>query len=114
MANSIKLSGDKYWDTSGLHGGQILNALPTLSTQTSKTYNVPNGFRGLLFIFLGSNSAMGMYMVYSTSTGATYICPINEVTSNVTVTTGTNSLTINNQLGGSCFPFFMGNGLITT
>ena len=114
MANSIKLSGDNYWDTSGLHGGQILNSLPTLSSQTSRTYNVPSLFRGFLFIFFASTSAMGMYMVYSTSAGATYICPINAVASNVTVTAGTNSITINNQLSGNVSPFFMGNGLITT
>ena len=112
MSNSIKLGGNNYWDTSGLHGCNIFNYLGSISGNSSKTFNVPNSFRGLLLLYRGS-STMGAYMVYSTSGGSVYTVALTEGT-NMTITTSTNSLTVTLSSNSNTYAYFIGSGGMMT
>ena len=111
MAKSIKLSGDNYWDTSGLYGGQIFNSYGSISSNTTKAITIPNSFRGIVFLFRGS-STMAAYMVTSASSGGTYAAPLVTGT-NITVTTSTNRLTVQNSGSANLYTFYIGTHVLS-
>lgn len=111
MAKSIKLSDDNYWDTSGLHGGQIFNSYGTINGNTSKAITVPNGFRGIIFLFRGS-ATMAAYMVIATSGGAVYFVPIIEG-NNISVAANTNKFTVTLNSSTNVYCYYIGNNMLS-
>ena len=113
MAQSIKLSGDKYWDTSGLYGGRIMNYLGYIDKNASQTFTVPDSSRGMLLVQRGSDTTgvHGLYSILSTNTGAVYCSPLFAAAS-ITVTKATNSVTLANA-GNAIYISWIGNNLIS-
>lgn len=111
MAKSIKLDGDNYWDTSGLHGGQIFNSYGTINGNTSKAITVPNSFRGIIFLFRGS-ATMAAYMIVSTSGGAVYSVPIIEG-NNISVSSAANKFTVTLNSSSNVYCYYIGNNMLS-
>lgn len=111
MAQSIKLGGDKYWDTTGLHGGHIFNFFGQLSGNSTLTLTVPNGFRGIIYAFRGA-TVMGQYMVNTSASGNIYICDVATVT-NITHSESTNAITFTNTSSAASQIYYIGSGILT-
>lgn len=89
---------DSQWDikTAGSFLGQKFNGLGLHrfeATTTGKNITLPNSYRGLLIIGDGTGANCGIYFVIAASGGATGYTGVKSA-SDITLTTGTNVLTI--------------------
>ena len=111
-SNVLTLANSKKWSTDSVTGGQIFNYHGNLNSNSSKTYSVGNGHRGLMIIQRGSVSDGGIYFVTTSTAGAVYIAPIKSA-NNVTITTSTNSFTLQNTGSSNYYVSFIGSSEIS-
>lgn len=94
-----------------IDGLAVLKEVKTISGNASATITIPDSYRGIIYAFRGA-STMGQYMINCSSAGSVSICAIATVT-NLTLTTGTNSLTIANSSSGGAYIYAIGNGTLS-
>lgn len=82
----------------------------TFST-TGKTFTLSNGLRAKMTIYDSSETACGIYIIGVT--GAGYVNIKNVATSNATITTSTNSMTLKSATGSPYAVFEIIVGTIT-
>lgn len=89
---------------------QTFRKLSNISGNGSKTVSIPPLFRGTLFVYY-SGTAMGVYMVSSTSSNNVYVTTVKEA-NGTTITTANGSITISNSASTTRYVYYLGNATL--
>lgn len=80
---------------------------------TGTTFNLPNNYRGTMYIYDSSASNNGMYMVYATASGVVNYKAVSTA-SNITINIDTaNKITVTPTSGSKVVLFINAQGIAT-
>lgn len=108
MSQSIRLSGDNYWDTVGIRGGRIITSAGGAISASGGTreITIPNSWRGIFFVFSPGSVTQCLWLVNTNSSGVLNVTEVSGSTL-ITYTATTNKLTISNSGGASVYPYYI-------
>lgn len=88
-------------------GGGITFTKCNITAET--TFNIPNNYRGTLYVYDSATARCGEYLVYAASTGGVNMKAIS-VPSDISLVGGTNKLTVTPSAGNRALLFINVNG----
>ena len=98
MAQSIKLTDDKYWDISSIHGIEMYSQRFTVGANASKSITIPSNYRGFA-VTLGLTGGVDAWSIIGILAQGSSNIQVKEIVASANVSISRNGMvaTISNS-----------------